>query len=476
MENNVSPLSATPSTGTAKILVIPVWFTDSDSYISSKKKESVRNDIYTAYFGTNEETGWRSVKTYYEEESHGALTYTGTVSEWYECGKSEERYHTDGSYPGKTMTLVSNATAWYFSHHDENRRDYDGNHDGYLDGVVLIYGAPDYSAARKYDRSNMWAYTYWMQDSSLNSILEPGENVFFWASYDFMYSPGTPATNHTGVPTKPYGSGDTKHCNIDAHTYIHEMGHMFGLDDYYDYSGQFSPAGGFSMQDKNVGGHDPFSILSLGWGKAYIPTESVNINLKPLSTTGEMIILSPNWNEFNSPFDEYLVLEYFTPTGVNEFDSTYNYRGSSPAGSKKSGIRLWHIDARLLYANSELSSFSINHVTTDPSSELGRVTLMMTNTYEIEGQESGYITYLGSDYADYKLLKYVRNDKTIETHKTTDQMKESNLFKKGDSFTMSQYGSQFVETGKLNSDLDLGFSFSVVNIKDEYASITIAKL
>lgn len=61
MENNVYALSATPSIGKAKLLVIPIWFTNSSKYIASDKKEQVRSDIETAYFGTEEETGWNSV-------------------------------------------------------------------------------------------------------------------------------------------------------------------------------------------------------------------------------------------------------------------------------------------------------------------------------------------------------------------------------------------------------------------------------
>ena len=72
------------------------------------------------------------------------------------------------------------------------------------------------------------------------------------------------------------------------------------------------------MQDYNVGGHDPFSSYALGWGKAYIPAESMTINLKPFATSGEMILLTPNFNKYNSPFDEYILLEYYTPTGLNQ--------------------------------------------------------------------------------------------------------------------------------------------------------------
>ena len=53
--------------GKANILVIPVWFTDSSNYILEDNKDNVREDIQTSYFGSNDETGWRSVKTYYED-------------------------------------------------------------------------------------------------------------------------------------------------------------------------------------------------------------------------------------------------------------------------------------------------------------------------------------------------------------------------------------------------------------------------
>ena len=156
---------------------------------------------------------------------------------------------------------------------------------------MLIYGAPDYGSLDDDSRSNLWAYCFWIQDQSVKSVSSPGANVFFWASYDFMYS-SSKAYQRTGKSN--YGGGDTTYCSLDTHTYIHEMGHVFGLEDYYDYSGQYNPAAGFSMQDNNVGSHDPFSSYALGWGKAYIPTETTTINLKPFQDSGEMILLSPN--------------------------------------------------------------------------------------------------------------------------------------------------------------------------------------
>ena len=478
VSNNAYAISCTPSIGTTKLLVIPVWFTDSSNYIKTEKRDYVREDIQKVYFGTNDEVGWRSVKTFYEEESLGSLTLTGTVSAWYECGKSSSNYATDPATASngapKTSALVESATNWYFSNHtSENRRDYDADGDGYLDGVMLIYAAPDYSTTGRDSDDNLWAYCFWIQDYSAQNPSNPGVNAFFWASYDFMYGQEV-ASSRTG---KTYHAGDTSKCNLDAHTFIHEMGHMFGLEDYYDYSSSsYQPAGGFSMQDHNVSMHDPFSSFALGWGKAYVPTESTTIDLKPFATDGEMIILSPSWNAYNSPFDEYLVLEYYTDLGLNEFDTTNKYMRqygkNYPTGTHDYGIRLWHVDARLLYTNA--GSFSASKITTNPRISGGRVTLMMSNTYSGGGADD-YCSPLGTSYANYNLLQLIRNN-TSANYKPKDMFSASHLFKAGDTFSMDKYGKQFYKTGKLDSNIDLGFTFEVNACNSTYASITVTKL
>ena len=472
VDNSVYPISCTPSIGTAHLLVIPVWFTNSSSYILETKKDNVRSDIETIYFGTQEETGWNSVKTYYAEESFGALTLSGTVSEWYECGKASSYYATDDSMT-KTPALVETATNWYFTNHSsDNRKNYDHDGDGYLDGVMLIYAAPDYGTTNRDSDNNLWAYCFWIQDYTQQNTSKPGVNAFFWASYDFMYGKEV-ASLRSG---KTYNAGDTSHCSLDAHTFIHEMGHMFGLEDYYDYSSfSYQPAGAFSMQDHNVGGHDPFSSFALGWGKAYIPTTSITIDLKPFATDGEMIILSPSWNAYNSPFDEYLILEYYTDRGLNQLDTANKYMKqygkNYPTGTHDSGIRLWHVDARLLYTTT--GEFSANKVTTNPQTSSGYVTLMMSNTYW-GGDADDYCSPLGKSYANYNLLQLIRND-TSATYKPKDSFSSSSLFKTGDSFSMSAFSKQFVQSGKLNAQKELGFTFEVNACNSTYASITITK-
>ena len=88
--NNIYELDNCPLEGSPKLLIIPVWFDDSNEFIANSKKEAVRDDIRKTILGSNKETGWRSVKSFYEEESHGKLKLNGTLADWYETSKGYE--------------------------------------------------------------------------------------------------------------------------------------------------------------------------------------------------------------------------------------------------------------------------------------------------------------------------------------------------------------------------------------------------
>ncbi len=468
IDNNIYALDGAPTVGECNLLVIPVWFTDSSTYIGTSYKDNVLDDIETAYFGSISETGWHSVKTYYEEESDGALTMSGTVSSWYEAGISSS---AAGAYSAtQTAALVKSAADWYFTNNpSKSRADFDCDDNGYLDGVMLIYAAPDYSVLGDSSLDNLWAYCYWAQDTGAKSVSSPGVNVFFWASYDFIYG-STNAASRTG---NSYAGGDTRYCNVDAHTYIHEMGHVFGLDDYYDYGeNSYKPAAAFSMQDYNVGGHDPYSVMAYGWADPYIPTESCEITIGAFQSTHDLILLTPQWNNFDSPFDEYLLLELYTPTGLNAFDSTYQYGGAYPKGPSAIGLRLWHIDARLTYVKSD-GNYNSSQLTSNANyNAYYGVTHAFSNTYDHED----YSTPFGKDteYDNYNILQLVRNSTSI-TYQPTDVFDSTDLFCDGDAFDMPTYRKQFVKSTTLNSGASLGWSFSVaINASGASSTATVS--
>ena len=461
IDNYAGNKSVSPSIGESHLLVIPVWFTDSSTYISDAKKESVRQDIQTAYFGTSSETGWESVSSYYKKDSFNKLTISGKVSTWYSCGKASSYYRDDDDYATRTSALVSSAVSWYkVSGQSTSLSEFDADKDGYLDGVMLIYGAPDYNAAGQ-SENNLWAYCYWTQTNK-GSAANPDANAFFWASYDFMYSK-TNALSRTGKST--YGSGITSNGSvIDAHTYIHEMGHVFGLDDYYDYTYQYSPAAGFSMQDNNVGGHDPFSRLALGWVEPFVPDKTCTFQVNTMESSGELVILSPNY--IGSPFDEYIILELYSPQGLNQKDTLYKYGGYAQ-GVNDVGVRVWHVDARLYSVTGYIGNKPIGEVTN--VIEQGSFYINATNNTS-SGERA--INYAGKK--EYNINHLIRNNKK-NPYNDASTLNASMLFKTGSSFSISDYSSQFTNGSKLNNKQSLGWTVSFDKVTTGSMTITCTK-
>lgn len=504
----------------SKYLVLPVWFKDSASLIKTgESKESILANITTAFSGTTEETGWNSVKTFYETESGGKKEFVFTIADWYDCDVQSRNVAGDqnNNYVAEnTENIIYKAINNFFKEYPtENRKDYDSDGDGYLDAVAVIYAIQDYKSDDfNFDsyygggsHSNLWAYVYWFQEKSYQNVNYPGPNAYLWASYNFSnvskkQAPGYPIT-------------------VDAHAYIHETGHLFGLDDYYDYIGSNKPGGGFSMQDYNVGMHDPYSLISLGWGDITAPTETSTITLKPFTSDRQVILLSNNYQD--SIFDEYLLLELYTPDGLNELDSTYAYDGNYPQGPKTPGIRLWHVDARLAYKLGRGYDFdySDKQITNVIDEHLFYNVLCRNNTF-VSGEDADYFSplavvwkcrncghiYFGGDapsvcpecgeediidrrtgrvitpafnrcydynYEKYRLLELVRNNDILKVRGRED-FEEEDLFTEGSSFDMTTYRKWFVEDGKLNNGENLGWSFTVDAISSESATITVTKL
>ena len=463
-------VSSCPTTGNVKLLVIPIWFTDSSNFITESKKSTVKSNINTVFFGTESGTGWHSVSSYYYEESRGALNLTGTVTDWYNAGVSAT---TVNNYSQEQQNnLILTATDYYFTNNpSDDRTSYDSDHDGYLDGVMVIYGAPDYSSYSSFG-GTMWAYCFWIQDKTARDVTNPAVNAFFWASYDFIYGSNN-ASTYTG---RNYHSGDTKHCTFDGHTFIHEMGHMFGLEDYYDYSKVSSPTAGFSMQDNNVGGHDPYSAMALKWAKPYIPVASETITINDFQSSGDMILLTPSWNEYDSVFDEYLLLELYSPTGLNEFDSMYQYSPSSlyPQGPGAIGIRVWHVDTRLIqaYGNtffSDVNKSSVNGngvAFNNTYYHYGEVqdSSKCRNSFAYEPNQGSQGSASKIDYQRINALTLIRKSTTAQ-YINDSNLSSNDLFVAGNSFDMTTYSKQFYyNNAKLDSGLDLGWSFAIESI------------
>ncbi len=460
-----------PSTGSPRILVIPVELTD----FSSVATDEVRTDIYKTFFGKSEETGWESVSSFYYKSSFGKLNIQGAVSEWYNCGYSSKQLanlksSADGYDP--TWTILENAVSWYKTTYKSNGVEFDTNHDGFFDAVWLVYGAPNATNNKSMSQDIYWAYTYF--DSSVFDNIKyqsdldklknnPAGYHYAWGSYDFMY--------------EGYGKNSR-----DAHTYIHETGHLLGLDDYYvaaecdEYPRNYGPTGWVDMMDANVIDHNSFSKFALGWVNPYVVDASCTVELKPMATSGEFLILptTGGWN--GMAFDEYMILEYYTPEGLNASDSENAY-SNGVQGMDNRGIRIWHVDARLVeldndgYAKRYVDSFDDD-----------------TSVY-VANSNTAYYNMINGDVGDinHRLIQLIDcgNKKNYDTEydRSTDQpymATNTSLFTAGKTFSYDAYKNSFPnyywnKINLMNDKTTLPWTVKVTSTSAEKAVLTITK-
>ncbi|MGN1295045.1 MAG: hypothetical protein ACI4U5_01420 [Bacilli bacterium] len=341
------------STGDAKILVIPVYFSDMPLSRLEKSEEETIKDLERTFFGTDSETNyWESVSSFYEKSSYNQLHISGKVSSFCLIDESLNNV-AKMTYADPTYYVLRYAVSWYKNNYDDIQ-DFDLDGDGYIDAVWLVYAnkyysssvsISEYSGFTSAAKDLLWAYTFWDYNRSPNK-LSPVANCYAWASSHFMYSGTT-----TGV---------------DAHTFIHETGHMMGLDDYYDYdcdTSKLSPAGGLDMMDCNIGDHNAYSKYLLGWVTPSLVKEEGEYVLKPFQDGGNSLLIPASLNEFSySPFSEYLLIEFYTPTGLNELDATKAYCGYYPKMFTRYGVKIYHIDSRLIYINRKTNSFVYTNI------------------------------------------------------------------------------------------------------------------
>lgn len=321
---------AFPSIGNPKMLVIPVNLKDSEKTPKNLK------EIKTAFTGTSDATGWESVQSYYAKSSYGKLNMEITVlSEWFTPKYTASYYesYSDEESDGSTLILRE-----ALAHFDDkiDYSEYDYNNDGYIDGVWLIY---NYDVNFDSDDSIFWAYTYWNYEETKYDGVEA--YYYAWAGIDFMH----PTTEEAGF----YDPSDI---TVDAHTYIHETGHMMGLDDYYDYdeSAGANSKGfyGCDMMDFNIGDHSAISKLLLGWVNPIIAEGkgTGTIDLKSFTTSGEFIIVADH--KLNSIYDTYWTIEFYTNDGLNAHDKPFD------SNTVSYGIRIMEIHAEKNLVNGQV--------------------------------------------------------------------------------------------------------------------------
>lgn len=344
-----------PSTGKPyNALVVPVQF--GNKVIS----DTALNNLNIAFNGTSEQTGWESVSTYYQKSSFGKLNLSFDIWNYNigtEYGKNftakyAAKYY-ENSQNGSDL-LLKEVLAWLDDMIDFSK--YDTNGDGCIDAVYLIYDNDV-----DYDNGNFWwAYVTWYQGEETYD----GKYAYYYlfAGFDFMMED----VNGGGI-TESVIEG----LKVNAVTYIHETGHLLGLDDYYDYSSRRSDGyssvgcneglGGADIMDATQGDHNKYSKIMLGWMEPTIVTESkqYTIDLTDDDTSNDCFLIFLDSN--NSYFCEYLLIDLYSATRLNELHAkasgTYLYDGAS------FGARIYHVSSAIdnPYSENEYGSFTNNN-------------------------------------------------------------------------------------------------------------------
>ena len=211
------------SVGEQRILVVPLGLEDDEgtspaypavsrSGRTEKQTQKRLEQIENLFFGEAEDTGWQSLKSFYETASFGKLTITGAVMKqdggWFRPGKKPSEYdsskalndikkfYTTEYAKADHGALGADAHEWTW---------FDQDRDGYIDTIWIVYSAAIHAYETSTTSMSYWAYV--SRTGNSKNVSSPNPMCYAWASIDFM--------------DQAYGEG------LDAHTFIHETGHIF---------------------------------------------------------------------------------------------------------------------------------------------------------------------------------------------------------------------------------------------------------
>ncbi|MCR5184664.1 MAG: hypothetical protein K6C32_01090 [Bacilli bacterium] len=403
-----------------KLLVVPVYFTDSEVNGNEKLMEQKRTLIQNAFFGDTNRTYYDSVAGYYNKSSYGHLQLEGEVTSWFEIGKSSaEAKQQAGNKPENYSDKIAQEVADWLSEDMFNK--YSTIKNGTLDSLYIVY---DFPYEEKNDSDNktplFWAYVNHVKNISKVSS-------YAWSSFYFT------------------GERALKTHKVETHTYIHETGHLLGLSDYYNKSGAYQPLGFMDMMDSNLGDHSVLSKYLLNWVSPKILkvgeiANKGSITIRPFVTSGDCILI-PTYNANGTVFDRYLLIEYFAPIGLNDLKKFPNYLYTDEDNQEhifkypnQYGIRVYSVDARLGYIEHNTIKVEPAKYTVDQTPPSGK--------YDI-GFYRDNKTDNGVDAPFYALLESGKEQTFVHGMNATN----NTLFKLNSTFGIEMYQALAVEYG-----------------------------
>ena len=355
------PTAVAPSEGAINLLVIPIATSD----VAPQAPSNTQSYWSDLFFGTDDDSGpypHPSVRTYYSEQSFGALTVTGKVLDWTASASSEKTLANlggnkcfglgvDANFSGG-LAALSNGGAFalvqqalqYAVDQGEDLADYDNDGDGVIDGIIVVHSGRSaemqiaVSTSEACDK--LWSHqAQGSFDLQINSVTTTVEALYVVGPERFY------------CPEALCGSGEAREYPAGIGIFVHEFGHTLGLPDLYGVTGY--GVGRFSLMawglytwngavssefgpDALPAPYDPWSCEVLGWCQPTDVSENLcRQSLSPLTTGAEVLRVDLD----EAGFEYYLVA----------------YRGNdSWLNLGANGVEIWHIDDQMAEVASAL--------------------------------------------------------------------------------------------------------------------------
>ncbi len=308
--------SACSSLGDREMLTVFVDFADRKYSSSALSTDVLREELYGN--GTGLSNPWYdSVTNWYDRASFGNIHIDGDVCYYTAQGTMQDYMDAeDRDFEKLTKEVLRALDDQYdFSN-------YDLDLDGHIDCLALGINLDNASDAEK---------EYWY-----------GCTATWWADPYFSVD-GKTVGKYIILDVQPYA--DT--IDYAKSVLTHELGHTFGLPDYYLYNDNYVNMDGIAGHERmedSIGDFSSFSKLMLGWLREdqvqwYDGTGTQTFTLHDTSQQGSCLIL-PITGEVGNITSEYFVVEYQTNGGLDSEMSLYEWELDS-------GVRILHIQADL---------------------------------------------------------------------------------------------------------------------------------
>lgn len=290
-----------PSQGDGNLVVFYIDFPDC-TYTNKMTTEEVENVVFGDADDTSGYYPFETIKAFYNRASKGCFNLKGKVFSY--TAKNSISYYNDDK-----ASLVKECLEAFDDTTDFSTFDADG------DGLI---------------------------DASLFTVPATAENDYWWPCcggfYDYDYKVDGVQVGHiiTGNLTPDNVTGFNS-------SYSHELGHCFGLPDYYLYYSNNMDAmkgnAGYELMDADAYSDlGAFSKLMLGWYRqdqvqVYNSNDSQTYTLYNSQTDKGNCVIIPCGDLDKDYFSEYFILEYTTKENNNNLVYVDD------------GVRIFHIKA-----------------------------------------------------------------------------------------------------------------------------------